>query len=588
MGFVKQPQPYEHPDEPVTVRPAGESKGFAIPPDPSKSQRQQVLEGSLEKKQKELDRRFDNHFEFAASTNGQPLNDKGAKGQAALNKMDKQNDSIRNQIAEVDKTKNAIDREEYRHESSQTALGGMPDIVKNMVGSGELKQWRKFPDHFFVDGVDKGRIIIKDGAAHHKYLSDVPKDQYGKFRDTFNSINKSLRDEQEAFAINNPAELTAPVQKKASPVVTAKTAAMTHYKANKSDYEGVDPKHIPNFVKSFFYSANKNGDQFRAVESINTKDAALFEASGLIDKIDENGKTRLTAKGLSLMSHNEGIGSGNWERDNVGGEQTPDSTHQKTVGDDKNTFQNSYNRNNISPSSQSGAANGDSKMSAKRMSEMTSQEISEAERLYDKINNEGGEGYNPYRDSEEAFNYYNPSAGTAKKRTFTPSSDDLGVLITKEEYKAINDIQAQRRQKYLENLPLDELNKRDDSFSFSVPSTASHPMAGKTLKGGRLVTVDGKKLIKFSGSHPGEKDTFVGVEGKRDLERDVKAFEELSQKRDESFEKIRKNPGQMKRLLELSEVIDKGRWSSETSQEKANYNEALRQSHDIISGQKVE
>jgi hypothetical protein len=168
-----------------------------LPERETKSKRQEVLENSLAKKQAELDRRFNDHFDFAASTNGQPLNDKGKKGQAALNKMDKQNDAIRNQLSEVERTKQAIEREESKHKLSQLALGGMPSIVQSMVEGGELKQWRKFPDHFFVDGVDKGRIIIKNGVAMHKYLRDVPKDQYPKFRDAFNKINKSLREQDD-------------------------------------------------------------------------------------------------------------------------------------------------------------------------------------------------------------------------------------------------------------------------------------------------------------------------------------------------------------------------------------------------------
>lgn len=44
------------------------------------SNRLQVLENSLVKKEAELQRRFDNHFNTWKQTNGQPMNDKRGGG----------------------------------------------------------------------------------------------------------------------------------------------------------------------------------------------------------------------------------------------------------------------------------------------------------------------------------------------------------------------------------------------------------------------------------------------------------------------------------------------------------------------------
>lgn len=151
-----------------------------------------ILQNSLAKKEAELNHRFDSHFEFAASTNGQPLNDKGAKGQAALNKMDKQNSAIRNQKAEIEKTKAAIEKQQGKDSAKSYYMKDMPKIVQEMTSSGEIRQWSKFPDHFFVPGVDKGRIVVKDGKVFVKYLNQVPKEQYAKFRDAANKILKEV------------------------------------------------------------------------------------------------------------------------------------------------------------------------------------------------------------------------------------------------------------------------------------------------------------------------------------------------------------------------------------------------------------
>ena len=161
------------------------------------SNRLAVLKGSLEKKEKKLDDKFNAHFDDVARANGQPLNDK-RNGQATLSRWDKQSDSIRNAQKEIEKTKQAIERETEKiiNVSSEKIPGFLSDMVK----SGELNQWRKYPNTFFVPGVDKGRIVWNEEGQFlaNRYLSEVPKDQYPKFRDVFNKLNAILKESKVA------------------------------------------------------------------------------------------------------------------------------------------------------------------------------------------------------------------------------------------------------------------------------------------------------------------------------------------------------------------------------------------------------
>jgi hypothetical protein len=155
------------------------------------SARLEILKESLKKKEAELDRRFDNHFSTVKQANGQPLNDK-RNGAATLAKWEKQNDGIRNQKEEVEKTKRAIEFEESKITETEHWYKKMPKVLTDLIDSGVLIQWRKHPRMMFVNGVDKARIIFNDktGVISHKYVSQIEdKDQYAIFRDTYNAIN---------------------------------------------------------------------------------------------------------------------------------------------------------------------------------------------------------------------------------------------------------------------------------------------------------------------------------------------------------------------------------------------------------------
>uniref|UniRef100_UPI00300ADC36 hypothetical protein n=1 Tax=Klebsiella pneumoniae TaxID=573 RepID=UPI00300ADC36 len=160
------------------------------------SNRLEILKSSLAKKEKAFNERLQNHFDTVKQANGQPLNDK-RNGRATLNKWDRQSDALRNLESSIQRTKDAIEREEMK-----IALAGsvdIPDFIQQAINDGRITQWRKHPRFFFVTGVKHGRIVLdeKTGTIAHRYLSKVSKDEYPIFRDVFNSLNKQCRELQE-------------------------------------------------------------------------------------------------------------------------------------------------------------------------------------------------------------------------------------------------------------------------------------------------------------------------------------------------------------------------------------------------------
>ncbi|MDF7671145.1 hypothetical protein PT276_08075 [Orbaceae bacterium ESL0721] len=151
------------------------------------SKRLEILKNSLAKKEALLDSKIQNHFDTVKQTNGQPLNDKRI-GTATFKKWEKQNESIKNVEVSIEKTKEAIEREERKIAIVENFK--IPKYLRDAIDNGKITQWRKFPRFFFVNGVDKGRIVLlENGVLAHRYLRDVPKEQYPIFRDVFNALN---------------------------------------------------------------------------------------------------------------------------------------------------------------------------------------------------------------------------------------------------------------------------------------------------------------------------------------------------------------------------------------------------------------
>lgn len=153
-----------------------------------------ILKASLEKKQNTFDARLQNHFDDVRSANGQPLNDK-RNGYRTLNRWDKQNDSLRNHQKEIEKTERAIEREEVAISYCRQTIEKIPEPIRELVESGVLIQWRKFPNTFFVEGVEKGRIgfDFKKNIVFNRYAGEIPtKEQFKKFKNIYNALNKKL------------------------------------------------------------------------------------------------------------------------------------------------------------------------------------------------------------------------------------------------------------------------------------------------------------------------------------------------------------------------------------------------------------
>ena len=159
--------------------------------------RLEILKASLAKKETRFDARLQSHFDTVAQANGQPLNDK-RNGRATLNKWDKQSDALRALQDSIQRTKDAIEREETK--IANASMVSLPGFIKQAIDDGLITQWRKFPRFFFVAGVSGGRIVLdeKTGAIAHRYLSKVPKEEYPIFRDVFNKLNKQYRESQSA------------------------------------------------------------------------------------------------------------------------------------------------------------------------------------------------------------------------------------------------------------------------------------------------------------------------------------------------------------------------------------------------------
>ncbi|MFL1896765.1 hypothetical protein ACJRPK_13750 [Aquimarina sp. 2-A2] len=159
-----------------------------------KTKRLIILENSLEKKKQQFSDKLQHHFDTVKQANGQPLNDK-RNGQATLNKWEKQNDSLINLNESIAKTEDAIEREKGKIIDCESVKNNLPGTILEMIENGRLTQWRKHPNTFFVDGVDKARIVWdnKKKIVAHKYINKITdKDQWKTFAKTYNELFKNL------------------------------------------------------------------------------------------------------------------------------------------------------------------------------------------------------------------------------------------------------------------------------------------------------------------------------------------------------------------------------------------------------------
>jgi len=157
--------------------------------------RREILEASLAKKDAKFNASLEAHMSDVRGAQGEPM--AGHRGgEKVLSRWNKQNNSLRFQQESIDKTKTALEREDWRDAEKLHAnevLLTMPQIIQEMTKNGKLNQWAKHPTIFFVNGVKKSRIQIKKGKAHHRFARQCEnEEQFQKFRTVYNEINKAV------------------------------------------------------------------------------------------------------------------------------------------------------------------------------------------------------------------------------------------------------------------------------------------------------------------------------------------------------------------------------------------------------------
>lgn len=159
-----------------------------------KKTRLEILQSSLENKKRDFNRKIDAHYAAVLSVNGQPLNDK-RNGRATLSRWKAQEDTLRNIQKSIERTENAIIREEAKIQDCEHVKEKLPSCLLEALARGEITQWRKYPHIFFVHGVEKGRIVydVENNRLLNKYYREITDDvQKSKFRDVYNSLYRQI------------------------------------------------------------------------------------------------------------------------------------------------------------------------------------------------------------------------------------------------------------------------------------------------------------------------------------------------------------------------------------------------------------
>jgi len=156
------------------------------------TKRLKILQGSLIKKTAKLDAHFKTHFDDVAMANGQPMNDKNG-GDVVLRRWDRQSDTIRNIKESIAMTERAIAKEQSKIERIKEVSSTLPDIISDMLKTGELQQWRKYPHIFFVKGVKRARLVFKNGEITHSYGNQIATaPEVRVFKDVFSKLSDQI------------------------------------------------------------------------------------------------------------------------------------------------------------------------------------------------------------------------------------------------------------------------------------------------------------------------------------------------------------------------------------------------------------
>lgn len=154
------------------------------------TKRLEILKNSLIKKETSFNEKLDVHFSDVKQGQGEPMRGH-RRGNQILARWEKQDDQLRKLDADVEITKNAIEREESKIGYCERTLKEMPDFMGEAVENGKIKQWRKYPNMFFVSGVDKARIIynIEKNQLSNKFTENLTAEE----KEIFESVYRELK-----------------------------------------------------------------------------------------------------------------------------------------------------------------------------------------------------------------------------------------------------------------------------------------------------------------------------------------------------------------------------------------------------------
>ena len=108
------------------------------------------------------------------------MNDK-RNGNSWFKHHEQLNNKIANQYVEIEKTKNAIGKEEYKIENISKVKKDLPQPILDLLEDGTLIQWRKYPNTFFINGLDKIRLVYEKKVMKTKIKETL----YNKYKYEF-------------------------------------------------------------------------------------------------------------------------------------------------------------------------------------------------------------------------------------------------------------------------------------------------------------------------------------------------------------------------------------------------------------------
>ncbi|NCX95785.1 MAG: hypothetical protein EBX41_05120 [Chitinophagia bacterium] len=167
-------------------------------PNLTTSQRLEILKNSLIKKEERQQYLLSQFYGGWHGRQGQPIDLSRKSDRALLNRTDKYDNALRNISAEIQKTKDAIEREEGKLRQVELTNQILPASLLEFVNRGELIQWRKYPNTFFIPGIEKVRLIWKpkENKLFTRYGEYLQKSQKQEFVNLVQRILDAIDNEQ--------------------------------------------------------------------------------------------------------------------------------------------------------------------------------------------------------------------------------------------------------------------------------------------------------------------------------------------------------------------------------------------------------